>query len=69
MWPGDLAPDDPDLGSPLLSLSLVDVCDLLAQVEAVVVLLVVCHRKRDCETGCLGLKRTWQQQCHQHPRS
>ena len=34
MWPGDLAPDDPDLGSPLLGLSLVDVRDLLAQVEA-----------------------------------
>lgn len=33
MWPGDLAPNDPDLGSPLLGLGLVDVCDLLAKVE------------------------------------
>lgn len=34
VWPGDLAPDNPDLGSPLLGLSLVHVRDLLAQVEA-----------------------------------
>jgi len=36
VWPGDLAPDHPDLGSPLLLLCLVDICDLLAQIEAIV---------------------------------
>lgn len=34
MRPGDLAPDDPDLGAPLLRSTLVDVGDLLAEVEA-----------------------------------
>ena len=34
MRPGDLAPDDPDLGAPLLGGALVDVGDLLAVVEA-----------------------------------
>lgn len=34
MWPGDLAPDDADLGSTDFLLSAVDVGNLLAQVEA-----------------------------------
>jgi len=33
MWPGDLAPDDADLGSTDLLLAAVDKGDLLAQVE------------------------------------
>ena len=33
--PGDLAPDDPDLGAPLLSVTLVDEGNLLAAVEPV----------------------------------
>lgn len=32
--PGDLAPDHADLGSSDLLLALVDICDLLAKVEA-----------------------------------
>lgn len=34
MWPGDLAPDNSDLGAPLLRRTLVDVGDLLAEIEA-----------------------------------
>ena len=34
MWPGDLAPDDADLGSTDFLLSSVDIGNLLAQVEA-----------------------------------
>ncbi len=34
MWPGDLAPDNSDLGAPLLRGSLVDVGYLLSEVEA-----------------------------------
>lgn len=34
--PGDLAPDDPDLGTADLLLRPVNVCDLLAEVEAIV---------------------------------
>ena len=32
--PGDLAPDHTDLGSSDIFLALVDICDLLAEVEA-----------------------------------
>lgn len=34
MWPGDLAPDNSDLGAPLLRGSLVNVGYLLSEVEA-----------------------------------
>lgn len=34
MWPGDLAPDNADLGSSDLLLASVNVGDLLAKVEA-----------------------------------
>lgn len=36
MWPGDLAPDDADLGSTDFLLAAVDIGDLLAKVEAIV---------------------------------
>lgn len=36
MWPGDLAPDDADLGSTDFLLATVNVGDLLAEVEAIV---------------------------------
>lgn len=36
MWPGDLAPDDTDLGAPDLLLTPVDVGNSLAKVEAVI---------------------------------
>lgn len=35
MGPGDLAPDHPDLGAANLLLSLVDIRNLLAEVEAI----------------------------------
>lgn len=34
VWPGDLAPDHPDLGPALLLLAPVDISDLLAEIEA-----------------------------------
>jgi len=35
VWPGDLAPDNPDVGTPNLTLGPVDESNLLAEVEAV----------------------------------
>ena len=54
MWPGDLAPDDADLGATDLLLAAVDESDLLAEVEAVV------SSQHHCNYGPdRGIKRTW----------
>lgn len=49
MRAGDLAPDDADLGTADLLLGLVDVGDLLAEVEAALILATV--RIGRCERG------------------
>jgi hypothetical protein len=66
MWPGDLAPDDADLGSTDLLLAAVDKGDLLAQVEAVFQSVIQFLKNT---TIAIRGRPTWQQGCHQHPRS
>jgi hypothetical protein len=62
VWSGNLAPDDSDLSAPDLLLCLVDVCDLLAEVEAIE---VVSRRS----LVYVGRSRTLRHWCHQLPQS
>lgn len=64
MRPGDLAPDDPDLGAPLLSVTLVDEGNLLAAVEPVEWLA-----RDTIAPGILVMQRTWRPRCSRRPRS
>lgn len=62
MGPGDLAPDHPDLGAANLLLSLVDIRNLLAEIEAIQAVSRHVPFNPEC-------KHTWRRWCRQHPRS
>lgn len=59
MWPGDLAPDDADLGSTDLLLAAVDEGNLLAEVEAVVGISVSTRKIRDSSWPVGVLRATY----------
>jgi hypothetical protein len=61
---GDLAPDDSGLGATNLLLGLVDEGNALAEVEAIDTVSL-----RYSSLRISSVKRTWHQQCRQHPRS
>lgn len=65
VWPGNLAPDDTDLGAPDLLLAPVDESDLLAKVEAGQMVSI----QADSRTPPLMKQHTWRPRCCQHPRS